>query len=455
MSGSHLTPVIVLLLFIGQNTFAQNTSTNNLRNLLELAETNYPLLKAKKLDVQAVEKGIDISKGTSIPSLDAAYQMNYATYNNITGMNYPQLLMPISGPPSPDNQYGGVFGSALSLLANWQPITFGQRNSQEDHARAGLKYATADEANEVFAHKVRVINAYLDALTANELVKVHEENLKRAGANLSNIKTLVINGIKPGVDTALLNSEVSRAKLELLNSRKIRNQTQVTLSQLLASDTAISFTDSTYFTRLPFNSAVPDSITNPLVSLYGAGIDMSKARRKMLSKSTMPVLGTWASAYARGSGIDYTGDVKSTNGLGFQRYNYGLGFQLSVPILQFARIKPQLEQQDLIIASNQEKLNEILLQLKKQQQLANITWDNALEVAQESPLFYESASYSYRALQSRYQSGLANFADLVQAQYGLLKAETESRTSFVAVWKALLLKAAINGDLNLFLNEVK
>jgi outer membrane protein TolC len=147
--------------------------------------------------------------------------------------------------------------------------------------------------------------------------------------------------------------------------------------------------------------------------------------------------------------------VKSTNGLGFQRYNYGLGFQLSVPILQFARIKPQLEQQDLIIASNQEKLNEILLQLKKQQQLANITWDNALEVAQESPLFYESASYSYRALQSRYQSGLANFADLVQAQYGLLKAETESRTSFVAVWKALLLKAAINGDLNLFLNEVK
>jgi len=64
---------------------AQQPASTSLKDLLQMAETNYPLLKSKVLDIQAAQKGIDISKGTIIPSLDASYQMNYATYNNITG----------------------------------------------------------------------------------------------------------------------------------------------------------------------------------------------------------------------------------------------------------------------------------------------------------------------------------------------------------------------------------
>jgi outer membrane protein TolC len=167
----------------------------------------------------------------------------------------------------------------------------------------------------------------------------------------------------------------------------------------------------------------------------------------------MPTLGVWGSAYARGSGISYNGTVKSTDGLGFQRYNYGLGLQLSLPILQFVRIKPQLQQQDFVIKSDEEKLNEISLRLKKQNELADTTLSNALAVVKETPLYYESASFSYRALMSRYQSGLANFADLMQAQYALIKAETDNKTAYMGVWKALLYKAAITGDLSLFLNQ--
>ncbi|MBO9202615.1 MULTISPECIES: hypothetical protein [Niastella] len=69
-------------------------------------------------------------------------------------------------------------------------------------------------------------------------------------------------------------------------------------------------------------------------------------------------------------------------------------------------------------------------------------------------MFYESASFSNKALQSRYQSGLANFADLMQSQYALIKAATDNKMAYILVWKALLYKAAVNGDLNLFLNQV-
>ena len=445
---------LVCVLALHQGFSQPVSSSTTLKELLQLAATNYPLLKAKALEIKAAERGVDISKKTIIPSLDAAYQVNYATYNNITGMAYPQFLLPISGPPSAENHYSGVFGSATSLLLNWQPVTFGQRQSQIDFSKAGLQYAKADANNEIFQHKVKVINAYLDVVTATALEKVYRENLSRTSANLAVAKTLVINGIKPGVDTALVKAEVSRAKVELLNSEKAKEQALITLSALLATDQLPAVTDTTYFSKLPATLTSVDTVSNSLVSLYSSNVELSKVKRKMLAKTMMPALGTWATTYARGSGADNNGNVHSLNGLGLQRYNYGLGLQLSIPILQFAKVHPQLAQQDFQIKANEEKLNEVVLQVKKQIQQADTALSAALRICRETPLYYESANYSYRALRSRYESGLANYADLMQAQYGLIRAAADNKLSYMAVWKGLLYKAAVNGDLNLFLNQV-
>jgi outer membrane protein len=442
-----------IIMLNGLEANAQQES-GTLSQLLQLAEKNYPLLKSKMLDVQAAQKGVDISKSTLIPSLDASYQINYGTYNNIVGMSYPQFLIPISGPPSADNNFNGVFGSASSLLLNWQPLTFGQRKAQVDFAKAGLQYATADAQNEIFQHKIKVINAYLDALMTCELVKVYQKNLKRTEANLQALQSLVTSGISPGVDAALFKAEVSKAKVELLNSLKTKEQTSIYLSQLLASDSNISLTDTSYFSKLPLTLLTIDSVEHPLDNLYNSNISIGLARKKILSKTTMPTLGIWSTTYARGSGISNNGSVNAMDGLGFQRYNYGIGFQLSLPILQFAKIRPQLQQQDFLIQSNQEKLNEIELQLKKQNELADSTISIAFAVAKESPLFLESAQFSYRTMLSRYQSGLTNFVDLIQAQYVLVKAETDYKLVYMGVWKAILYKAAVNGNIDLFIKQV-
>jgi outer membrane protein len=435
---------------------AQNkTPYRSLRDLLQIAEINYPVLKSKRLDEQAAQKNVNVSKNLLVPSLEASYQINYATYNNITGMVYPQYIIPISGPPSKSNDLNGVFGSATSLLLNWQPITFGQRKGQVNYARAGSDYADADVRNEVFQHKIKVINAYLDALTAEELTKVYLNNLKRTETSLEEIYSLVTSGIKPGVDTSLFKAEVSKAKVELLNNRKYREQAHIYLSQLLASDTVYSFTDTLFYFKLPVNFLIQyDSVRHPLMTMYKTNYEISIARKKVLSRTMLPALGVWGTTYARGSGISYNGTVNSSDGLGLQRVNYGIGVQLSLPVLQYARIRPQLQQQDLLIQSNQEKLNEIELQLKEETKLAEVTINNAYAVAKESILFLQSAQYSFDAMQSRYKSGLATFADLMQVQYALVKAETDYKLSFMEVWKALLFKASVSGNLDLFINQV-
>ena len=338
MRINQLTGIVFssLVILIGLETSAQQQS-NTLIYLLQLTEKNYPLLKSKMLDVQVAQEGVNTAKSALIPSLDASYQINYGTYNNITGMAYPQFIVPISGPPSAENNLNGVFGSVTSLLLNWQPVTFGQRNAQIAVSKAGLQYADADAQNEIFRHKTKVINAYLDVLTTNELVKVYQNNLKRTATNLQVVKSLVISGIRPGVDTALFKAEISKAKVELLNNQKYQEQAIINLSQLLASDTIINCIDTLFFSRLPVNLPAIDSVNHPLVSLYMSNVEMSLARKKALSKTTMPVLGVWSTIYARGSGVSYNNDVNATDGLAFQRYNYGIGFQISMPLLQVAK----------------------------------------------------------------------------------------------------------------------
>lgn len=442
-----------LLLLLTARAVGQPSVT--LPELLQMAETNYPLLKSKSFDVQTAQKGVEVSKSTFVPTLDAAYQLNYATYNNITGMSYPGQLLPISGPPSIDNKYAGVFGSATSLLFNWQPITFGQRKSQVDFAKAGVQYASADADNEIFQHKIKVVNAYLDLLTLDELAKVYDNNLKRTESNLLNVQSLVESGIRPGVDSPLLKAEVSRAKVELLNHKSKQAQARIGLSELLVSNANRSFSDTLFFKQLPQTVLATDSVSHPLIELYQANNQINVARKNMLSKSTRPTLGVWGTTYARGSGISHDGTIKSTDGLGFQRLNYGVGFQLSVPLLGSLHTRPQLQQQDFVIRSGKQKLDVISLQLEKQKQLADTTLLSALAVSQESPLYLESAQFSYKAVQSRYKSGLANLSDLFQAQYALVKAETDYKLAYMGVWKALLYKAAVQGNLNIFINQVK
>lgn len=99
--------------FFSQTSFSQ--TSYGLKELVLLAEKNYPSIAAKKAQTQAAQKEIEIQKNTIIPTLDAAYQADYATYNNITGMAFPQYIIPISGPPSTKNDFNGVFGSAVSI----------------------------------------------------------------------------------------------------------------------------------------------------------------------------------------------------------------------------------------------------------------------------------------------------------------------------------------------------
>lgn len=426
-----------------------------LDSLLKTAIRNYPLFRAKKLQTQALQFNIKYKQNGIIPSLNASYQVDYATYNNITGMIYPQYIVPISGPPSIGNDYHGVPGSAAALNLQWEPITFGQRGSEVELAKGRLQYGKADEELTAFQQQVYVVNAWLNYLLLSDLIKVYQSNIERAIFNLKQAQTLVISGLRPGTDSSSFNSEYTRSQMQLIAFERQRDSSKIALKELVGGRLPVGMViDSALFKTLPAQLLADTSTAeHPEIQLQKANVYANELQLKYLKRSILPKLTLWGTGYGRGSGISADGLVNSGNGWQFQRYNYGFGAQVAFPILEVFRQKPLWKQQELTTAASHEQLLQTELHLNSEKEMADLALQKALQSARLAPGQLNSATFSYHALQSRYQSGLINYYDVILAQQLLFQAQATVKIAAYGAWKALLNKAAYTGNLNLFLNQ--
>lgn len=432
---------------------AQDTVQLSLVEVLKIAETNYPRLKASRYELEASKANIKLQQQALIPQLDAAYQANLASHNNISGMYYPQYILPISGPPSAENNYSPVTGSAASLLLQWQPGIFGDRKSKINEAIAVSQTIQSKNEEEIFNHKIKVCSQYVNVVYFNELLRLYEENISLSANQLRQVNVLANTGLRPGVDTALIQAELSRTKIEWLKIKNSLSEFLSSLQQLAATDSVITGKDSLSYSPDALNST--DSVEHPYTKTARLGIEETKVRRVAITKLNAPKLSVWGTTYARGSGVQYDGTVKTWDGFALNRINYGAVVQLSVPLLKHSEVKTRLQQQDWLIKSEEEKLNQVSFDLKEKRKLSETTFTNALSVVHETPVQVHATEYAFKAMQIRYNNGLVNYTELLQAQTGLLKAKIEQLRADAELWKALLYKAVVYGDLNLFINQVK
>lgn len=422
-----------------------------------MAEQNYHLLKSKKLEADAAQKNIDVAKYSRVPSIEASYQANISTANNLTGQFNPYGILPMTGPPSVSNNYTAATGSAAGILLNWQASTFGERNALIDLSTAEAKTKNLSWHQDVFNHRLNVISAYLDLLLSYDIVNIQHHNIDRVQESLRLSVELTKSGIRPGVDTALFQSELSKAKIDWLNAQKNLQTEQLLLQELIVMDALPVPTDTAFLNALPTMDIRHDTsfAAHPSIQYAQSQFDFSRSKEQVLKKSYLPKLSIWGTGFARGSGFQQDGTIKTWDGIGLSRYNYGAGVQLSFPIMKIGEVKQQLREQIFISEAANERLLDTKNKLSTQQRLANTVFNSSISVSAESQQQLKSAQYAYYAMQIRYNTGLVNFSDLIQAQYNLVKAELDLKKSYWDSWKALLLQAAVYGDENIFLQQIR
>ncbi len=423
--------------------------------LLQQSEAYYPHLSGKRAERDAVLKDVAFERKGFVPEVVASYQANYATANNITGMFLPQYLMPISGPPSATNNYDPVYGSAAGLLLNWEPFTFGKRSSRVNLAQSNAQLAEYDTENALLEHQVRFIETYLDLWQARSLQSALMSNVERYNFNLEMSQSLVIAGLQPGVDSAQIKAELAEAQIYHLQTVSKAEAYHIKLMQYLEEEAiVINFGD---FPEAK-SSIIPaqSQQVHPLLKLSAQRREFAELERSVINRSLLPDLQFWGIGYARGSAINFDGTVNdATEGLSFSRYNYGVGFQLSFSLFQFASTREKIKKQQHVIAAMEYYDQEVRLAMDSRRKTALVTLNNAIKAAELSNSFVEAADFAYTALQSRYDAGLVNLTALLQSQYKLAQAEADYIENQAELWKALLYVAAVEGDIDIFLTQLR
>lgn len=446
------------LLTISQHGKAQQ-HVLSIKEALTLVQTQQPQLKGYKEQATAAGYNVKIAKNTLMPEVTAGYQAGYATYNNVTGMSYPGLILPISGPPSVGNIYDPVPGTALTAMVKWNPFTFGQREASIDKAAAQYKLANNYYNDALFRQQYAAIATYLDAVYLQQLTHRYEANIERIKGGLQQSLVYAQQGLKPGIDTTQFQSALAQAETDLLN---IQQQYHAQLSELTRltglpdQPDNIQLSDTLLISEQPPVADNAGTLANhPVYQYYQTKKEVSEAALKEVQTAWRPRLDLWANAYARGTGVAADGTVNKAEGWSLSHRNYGAGLQISFPILQFSQVNLQKKQYHFLVKADEEQLSQVALNLQKQQETAQYNYRQHMLILRQSLVQLQAARYAFDGLKLSYQSGLIDFTRLIQGQYDLLKAEVGEAGAYLQAWHALLDIAVSNGRLEEFTDKMK
>lgn len=359
-------------------------------------------------------------------------------------------------PPSSGNSYDPVPGTAAGVLAKWNPITFGQRRAAVEYQQQLYERQLAEVENEVLRVQFEVVYRYLDITSTNQLINVHKKNIERNTYNLNQVRSLIRSGIRPGVDSLKFAGELSKAKIMLFDLQNLERTQRHELAELLVESELPQLPVDSGFTnslpKLPFRES---TTLHPLQRTAEIGSSDERTKLGRIQKSWVPRLEFWGTAYGRGSGIDFEGQINKGEGLALSRYNFGIGLQVVFPLLDWSNLNVRTKKQEQQLLYSVNATEQIKGDILRQQRVSLDNVTAFLNIATEAPVELQANEAAYRAISIRYRTGLVDYAELIRSQYDLVQAESRLRNSYIDCWKALLKLSVSRGDIGLFLEQVQ
>lgn len=447
-----------------KTTQAQQPKTLLLSTAIQNGLNNYQSIRAKQNYLRASSEQIKNTRNEYLPNIIASFQQDYGTVNGQFGplSGYGIAGTTSSGPTNTTQNWTAAFGGVYVVNTNWEAFSFGRLKSRIDYAAAQINKDSADLVQEQFIQSVKISGAYLNLLVAQTLKKSAVANLERAKYVQQVVIARTINGLNAGVDSSIVNAEVSKAKLLIIDAVNNEQQYSNQLAQLMNTAPDNYVADTSFLKNLPQQYTTQLAIdANPQVKFYKTRIDQSNSYARLLAKSILPGLNVFSIFQSKASGFDYNYSASNKNystnyftGINPTRSNYVAGISIAWNIMSIAKIKHQVSAQQFITKGLQNEYDQISTQLSDQLILADQRIENSVASWREAPIQYKAASDAYLQKSVLYKNGLSNIIDLQQALYLLNRAETDVSVAYINVWQSLLQKAAASGDFTLFRQQI-
>jgi outer membrane protein TolC len=455
---------VCLAVGFGHPGFSQVLS---LPDALQRSAGNYQSIRSKTALARAAEHHTAFQRQQLLPDLTFAAQQNFGTINAQHGPMYAYggLASAATSMPLAEQNWHAAFGSLYFANVNWNVFTFGRLKRQVEVAEAGERTATADVAQEVFQHQVRVAAAYLNLLASQRIKYVQQKNLERAQVFFDMTDVRARSGLIPEVDASLAKAEVSNAKSLQIKAYDKELEYSRQLAVMLGETFRVYELDSIFSATLPATGGmVAEAATglHPVLQWKQSMVEKSRHAEQLLHAYRMPSLSAFGVIQGRGSGFDwdYAQNTRAYSsaylkGAGIDRGNYLLGLSLSWNLTDFFRRQQKVTEQRFTTRSLQHEYELAGNELNVQFSLAVTQLQNALDNHRETGVQLAAARQAYLQHTALYNNGLTTLVDYTQALYSLNRAEIDYEIAQNNVWQALLLRAASAGDLTVLLNANK
>jgi outer membrane protein TolC len=437
--------------------------TISLQSLLDRLATNNELLKSGKSQIQASQAEVKATAYNRLPNLNAMYQATMGSDNNVQGPYLGMGVLPsVTGGSRSHSNTNPVAGNTALAGINWEAVNFGKYKAQTDVAKAGLQ-----AQNSLFARSQYDLNGiaaayYIELLRQNELQQINQENVSRLQDLLTSIGGLVTNGIRPGVDSSIASSELSKSKVALYDAQRGLAQTQAQLSALTGMQASAIIVDTTSEDRLISTgstfafSAVIDTAHHPYVALYSSLYDLSRARLQLEKKRFYPKIILDADAWTRGSSLasnDHFNDLQ--DGYVPQRLNYFVGLTLTYDIMNIVRKKLSTSVSKYESEASAHQLEQAKIDINNSLQQSLIESDYERKRLNETGRQLQSASVAYEQQANLYRNGLSSIIELDVALSYYIQARKDYLDSKVGYMRSILSYSLVTNSFNSLVQTLK
>jgi outer membrane protein TolC len=250
--------------------------------------------------------------------------------------------------------------------------------------------------------------------------------------------------LRPGVDAFRADAEVAAAKNQLIQAEQNVELARADLAEAVGQAGVNITIDPGPLLELPPTPPLPevDFALHPLAIAQTATIDTARSREKLLNRSYFPRFNWQTAVFGRGTGARLDGSFDNSSGMYPSTFNWATGMTVS-------RRKAEANN----VAAGQARYDQVINTLKTQDARAHALVDSARRIAENTQVQVRAAQETLTSARARYDHGLANITEMADAQRLLAQAEIEDSVSKLAVWRAMLAAAKLQGDLKSFLRQ--
>ena len=254
---------------------------------IRLAERVQPLVVRAAADIQTAAAHRRSAWGSYLPTLSASSSANSFASEG------PSRIDPVTGQLLSGNTSNRSLNTSLS--ASVDLFTGFRRGAEMSAARAGQSAAEASYVDARFQQALATTNQFLDALAAEQLVRVREASVRRAEEQLKTSIAKLRAGSATRSDSLRSRVTLGNAQLELIRAQTDLATAEAGLARLIGEVGRVKAVDDSAFYRV---MEMPDTAAlravaearSPRIQSAAAGADAARAGLKASRSAYWPSL---------------------------------------------------------------------------------------------------------------------------------------------------------------------